>query len=412
MGNQYTAQWTPEHDAWIRERHAQIGPKWRQMQDEFNAAFDLKVSTNALEHHGRRVLKTAPPSEDAEPEPPTLDELVGKYRTQETQRYERALLQQLISEKSQTDQVIEAIRDLVTRVPAATVERLPAPAVGDGQKQTAFLMLSDLHVGAVADLEETGGFGEYNYPVFRRRLFALRDAVRSITAHHRLAGPVDDLVAPLLGDLVENDEIFPAQSSMIDLDLMEQVIRATEDLAEFYVSLLDTFQTIFVPCVTGNHGRIGKKGQRKRFINWDYLIGHMLEMKLEAHSDRIMFEIPKAPFLVVNVEGKEFLLRHGDGIKSWGGIPYYGIARSTGRWIAIQASQNKRFDYMCMGHFHQAASIPYTGGEVLMNGCFPGVTEYSVEVIEGLNTPMQLFGFVHPSYGLAARYPILLDRSA
>ena len=347
----------------------------------------------------------------AEPELPDLDELSRRERERQEQQHHDRLFKELLGQRSQTDAIIEAIRGVLPRVPLREIETLEIPRFHDGRQQVGFLALSDLHIGAVADREETGGFGEYSYPVFRRRLANLRDAVRSITLRERHFGPITHLVVASLGDVIENDEIFPAQQQMVDLDLTEQFISAVDDVAGFLVELLDTYETIFVPTVTGNHGRIGRRGQRKRHINWDYLVGHMLKAKLEQYADRITIEVPKAPFMVVDILGYKFLLRHGDGIKSWAGIPYYGIQRSVGRWTAIQATTGDRFDYMVMGHFHQPASIPFTAGEVLINGCFPGTTEFSVEVMESLARPMQLFGFVHPQYGLGARFPIYLDRT-
>ena len=161
--------------------------------------------------------------------------------------------------------------------------------------------------------------------------------------------------------------------------------------------------------VSGNHGRIGRKGEFKHHVNWDYIISKSLEDQFSRITDRVTFNVPKSPFAIVDIEGWTFLMRHGDGIKSWGGIPFYGIARSTGRWVAMQASVGKRFDYMAMGHFHQRADLPYTGGEVLMNGSFVGTSQFTVEVMESASRPEQIFGMVHPKHGLGGRYPIHLD---
>ena len=308
-----------------------------------------------------------------------------------------------------TDALIEAVARVTPLVPRATIPVLPAPKASK-KPQVALAMISDLHIGALADPEETGGYGSYNLEIARERIKRLQAGIRSITnGYHRPVHSVSHLVAPLLGDLIDNVEIFASQGELVDADLMLQVLTCIEMLSEFFVGLLDTFETIFIPVVTGNHGRIGRKGQHKRHINWDYLIGHILKMKLEPYAERITVEVPKAPFMVIDILGWKFLLRHGDGIKSWGGIPYYGIQRSTGRWIAIQAAYGQRFDYMLMGHLHSPAHLPFTGGEVIINGSVIGTNEYSVEVIESLNRPSQFFGFVHPDHGLGARYPIFLD---
>jgi hypothetical protein len=329
-------------------------------------------------------------------------------REKKQRDYEKSMLKELLEEKSATDQIIEAIKALTPKIPAAKIHRLPAPKT-KSRPQTGLLMFSDLHVGADVREDETGGYGHYNYDVFKQRMTTLSDGIRSITARERQNCPIDHLVMACLGDDIEGDDIFPSQSQQIDLDLMAQVLMCARDQAQLIIDLLETYDRITYAKVTGNHGRIGKKGQRKHHVNWDYLIAHMIQMMLSEYSDRVTFIIPKAPFLVLEIDGWKFILRHGDGVKSWGGLPFYGLQRSAGRWTAIQAATGDRFDYMLVGHFHQMTSLPFTGSETIINGSFPGTTAFSTEVLETLTRPMQWFGFVHPEQGLGARYPIWLD---
>ena len=324
-------------------------------------------------------------------------------------RAEEEVRRELLRQKATSDVIIAAFEKLMPQMPLVSIKPHPMPT-SKRRPQTAIQLLSDAHIGNHVDREETGGLGEYSYEIFQERLELLGKGIRSIVNnYHRPVHPVPRLVMPMMGDMIENIEIFGSQLEGVDLPLMKQFLCAIDDLSQFIVELLDTFETIFVPVITGNHGRIGRKGQHKRHVNWDYLIGEMIKRKLEPYADRIEIQVPKAAFAVIEVEGYRWLLRHGDGIKSWGGIPFYGIARSTGRWIAIQAAVGQRFDYMAMGHFHTPAHLPFTGGEVIINGCFPGTTEYSVEVIESLSRPMQFLGMMHPEHGLGARYPIYLD---
>lgn len=375
-----------------------------------------RPSFNAVDHFVRHIkrgghfvpAKAALPIDSETPKEPDIAKISKDERERIKVEYDRKTLAIFRRERAHTDEIIEAIRDAAGAIPPVSIPILSAPG-GAHSEQTAVLLFSDLHVGANTDIEETGGLGEYNYPIFRKRLVVLRDAIRSITNdYHRIAHPVKNLVVLSLGDIIENVTIFPSQRDAAD-DLTEQVLRAQNDIAEFYLGLLDTFENISVVAVSGNHGRIGRRGEFKHHVNWDYIISRSLAARMADTTDRISFNVPKSPFAIVDVEGYTFLLRHGDGIKSWGGIPFYGIQRSTGRWIAIQQSMGKRFDYMAMGHFHQRADLPFTGGEVLMNGSFVGSSQFSVEVMETLSPPEQFFGFVHPKRGLGARYPIDLE---
>lgn len=339
----------------------------------------------------------------------TVESISAGERERMRQRAQAVAFNELKKQKAMTDEIIDALTRLMVEMPVVSIRPHPMPS-SKRRPQTAIQLLSDTHIGNHVDPEETGGLGNYSYEIFLERLNGLGAAIRSIVnGYHRPVHPVPRLVMPFLGDMIENIEIFGSQLEGVDLPLAKQFLFAVDDLSQFIVELLDTFETIFVPILTGNHGRIGRKGAHKRHLNWDYLIGEMIKRKLEPYRDRITIEVPMAAFALIDIEGYRWLLRHGDGIKSWGGIPYYGIQRSTGRWIAILAADNKRFDYMAMGHFHAPAHLPFTGGETIINGCFPGTTEFSVEVIESLSRPMQFFGMVHPEHGLGARYPIYLD---
>ncbi len=391
------------------------------LYDEFVDTFGYKPAFNAFRQFVARIRKgggyvgrkpeaittkvaTFQPVTDA-----TIEKLSREEQDRITRQHDKEVMSKLVRERAHADRIITAIRDTAASVRGINVAPV-VPVINDhdSREQTAVLLFSDLHVGANVDDEESGGFGTYNYPIFRERLARLSYGVRSITAHHRKSHDVKKLVVLSLGDLIENVTIFPSQRDQAD-DLTEQVLNARVDIAEFYLGLLDTFESIDVVAVSGNHGRIGRKGEFKHHVNWDYIISKSLEDQFSRITDRVTFNVPKSPFAVVDIEGWTFLMRHGDGIKSWGGIPFYGIARSTGRWVAMQASVGKRFDYMAMGHFHQRADLPFTGGEVLMNGSFVGTSQFTVEVMESASRPEQIFGMVHPRHGLGGRYPIHLD---
>jgi hypothetical protein len=354
-----------------------------------------------------------PPKEPALPRgeavEPDLDVISREDRENERRKFEASLLKKLRAERAWTDRVLDLMLEVAPTIPAIEMPRLVPAPTSHHQAQTAVLLFSDTHIGALVDLEETGGLGEYSYPIFRERLARMRDAIRSIVAHHRQSHPVKNLVIAMLGDLIENVTIFASQAEQVDKDLMAQVLAAIGDIAELLLGLLDTFEHISIVSLTGNHGRIGRKGEHKRHINWDYFISKVLADRFQDNP-RIDFEVPKAPFAIVDIEGFNWLFRHGDNIKSWAGIPWYGLERSTGKWIAMQAREGRVLHYAASAHLHQLGSIPYAGVEIIVNGSMVGTTSFSVEVIEAMSRPMQFFAFVHPTHGLAGRYHLVLDR--
>jgi hypothetical protein len=377
-----------------------------------------RPSLNAVDHFvrhvkgGGRFIPTAKLVEPVPPVPiePDLAKISRDERDKMQREFDSKLLRQLKRQQAQTDAILEAMYEVAPTVPKVVMPKPKAIQMTGHAEQSAVLLFSDTHIGARVDPEEVGGLGEYSYEVFRYRMSLLREAIRSIVAHHRMSHPVKNLVIGMLGDLIENVTIFASQSEQVDLDLMAQVLAAVGDIIELLIGLLDTFETISVISVTGNHGRIGRKGEHKRHINWDYLIAKVLEKRFE-NDPRIHFTVPKAPFAIVDINGYNWLFRHGDNIKSWAGIPWYGLERSTGKWIAMQAREGKILHYAASGHLHQMASIPYAGVEIIVNGSVVGTTSFSIEQIEAIARPSQFFGFVHPTYGLAGRYHIVLDKA-
>jgi UDP-2,3-diacylglucosamine pyrophosphatase LpxH len=165
----------------------------------------------------------------------------------------------------------------------------------------------------------------------------------------------------------------------------------------------------------------------------------MMKMGL-GQQKGISFEIPRSPFMVTEILGNKFLLTHGDQIKGWNGLPYYGMVRSETRFRTIlertktieellreiekedisQEDKNgllqyaltyaKSFDYMVMGHFHSMAELETnSGGKIILNSSFAGGDDYSINTLMSANSAAQKFFGVHAE-GKSWTYDIQLDR--
>ncbi|GAF73430.1 unnamed protein product, partial [marine sediment metagenome] len=89
--------------------------------------------------------------------------------------------------------------------------------------------------------------------------------------------------------------------------------------------------------------------------------------------------------------------QHGDDIKSWGGIPFYGINRSAAKWLGIEAVQKRYFQYFVLGHFHSKGILQSPTGEKIINGSMVGSGEYGITM--DFAHPLQLLFGVHQKYG-------------
>lgn len=168
------------------------------------------------------------------------------------------------------------------------------------------------------------------------------------------------------------------------------------------------FQQIKVYCVPGNHGRRSvKKDFHGAWDNWDYLISEIARMHCKSMKN-VEFAIPDCYSINVDINGWGFGIEHGDGIKSWNSIPWYGLERKTRRLVSLHNSFGKQVNYFVFGHFHSMSSMADLRGEMIINGAWPATNPYSYEEFSGWREPMQLIHGVHEKYGMTWRLPCKL----
>ena len=114
--------------------------------------------------------------------------------------------------------------------------------------------------------------------------------------------------------------------------------------------------------------------------------------------------------MLVGIFDWHFLLTHGETIKSWNAIPYYGFDRADARWTKLLQARGQKFDYFLIGHHHNQAQIDSPVGEKIVNGCWPGGSQYSLKSLNTANRPSQLLFGIHPRHGITWRYKVNLER--
>ncbi len=173
------------------------------------------------------------------------------------------------------------------------------------------------------------------------------------------------------------------------------------DLAHF-------FPQIHVLYLSGNHGRrTSKKDYKSPWNNWDYLVAEIAKQHC-ANLGNVDFLIPDSFSANVDVEGHGFCVSHGDDIRSWNSMPWYGIERKVRRWSALNAAVDRKINYFCFGHFHNAAILTNLNGEVIINGSWIATDPYAVNAITAFTEPTQLIHGVHKDHGVSWRLHVKL----
>ena len=300
-----------------------------------------------------------------------------------------------------------AVQDSVGRVEIAPV-RVPPRRADSGKVMIA--MLSDLQTGKITP--------DYNTEVCRERVLRYADEIIHIAREQR----VRSLVVPILGDVLENCDIFPGQQYLIDSTLYAQVFETTPVIiADFLRRLLGYFETVRVEAVQGNHGRIGRRGQFSGADNADKMVYRVVKLLLR-NEPRLEFNIAdrdgaeSAWYGLLEVGNYTALLFHGDQIRGHSGLPWYGFQKKVNSWASGGIRPGVTFqDAMC-GHFHQLARIPLNHRTVWVNGSVESYNTFAQEQLAGQSDPMQWVlvcdperGIIVSSYGVRLLAEGLID---
>jgi len=305
--------------------------------------------------------------------------------------------------------VTELVRETVREV-ASAFPPPPEPhtfkIVENKHEQEAVLMLCCLHMGEVVSAAETNGFGEYNMAVAQARFQSVVDSVIDLVRDHHRGERIRKLWVINLGDNVSGD-IHEELSITNERPVITQTLSAAYLLALGIRDLAANFECVEMVGLPGNHGRNRKKPMHK--------------LKTEDSFDRMTYEtvgllcanianftmtIPPAYWVRQVINEVPFVFLHGDNLKAWNQIPFYGMYRMNANFTTMHAQRGEYFKYLGIGHFHQVGMFPKSGGELLMTGSLKGPDEYSLDVLQQGSEPEQLFFGVHPKRGVSFRYPI------
>lgn len=302
--------------------------------------------------------------------------------------------------------------DLLEAVVA--IEPLPAVSYKSGTSadaaMAAVLKLSDWHIGAVTKAEETEGFGQFNWALAQERVQYIVQKFLGWIESHRKSFKIPVLYILSEGDMVSGNIHYELEVTN-EFPVPVQAVNAGNLLAQAVATLAPHFSEVHVVEIDiDNHSRLTRKLQFAQGgeNSWGHIVHGIANARLEKHGNVHIIQCPGIRQLV-NINGIKFLVEHGHEVKAWMGIPFYGIERMRGKEAAkrIQAmlEQERKedfnkyqkdigFDYISQGHWHVPGIV---SGNILINGCLPGTTEYD-HAYGRYARPSQVSFLVHPKY--------------
>lgn len=272
------------------------------------------------------------------------------------------------------------------------------------------LFASDWHFGEVVRPAEIGGVNEYNIQIANERARTFITVAIELLRKHIHGGKYPGCIFILGGDMLSGD-IHEELSETNEMPTMPALIELVGVLSWCIRTLADEFGAVFVPCVTGNHGRTSRKPRAKRrnHTNFDWLLYQMLAKVFEADK-RVSFLIPEGPDAYYKVFGTRYLLTHGDQFRGGDGmIGALGpVARGDKKKRARNVQTDKSFDVMLLGHWHQYLHT----GRFIVNGTLKGYDEYADANNFDVEPAQQALWITHPQHGITFRMPVYVQRNS
>ena len=247
-------------------------------------------------------------------------------------------------------------------------------------------LISDIHYG----IKTTNALSPYDSDICKQKMNYLVDK----TIKFSLENDIDKLYVLILGDeisgLIHNTTRLEQRE-----DVISQVIEVSELLYEAIVKLANSLPFVVVGLAQGNHSRVmADKKDSLEQENFSRLIREFLKLRLANISNVILLENKFDESIIeINIRGYNLIGLHGQNDK------LTNVSKLTEMF-------DKKIDYVCFGHYHNAKEFENNKTDVIVNGCFSG-DDYSKR-LRLYNKPIQKL-LLFDDTGKIATYNINLD---
>lgn len=363
------------------------------------AARMLKLNLSTFKHRMRSAKDyglTASRGLGDPNDPATL-----KARIRELEQAVAGAEKAMLTDIAVKTQIVQLARNMAEIEPPAWTLRASRD---DDSPGVPTLFLSDLHWGEVVDPSQIGNVNQYNLRIASRRLeYVAEKAVRllDILSPKRC---YPGIVVALGGDMISGN-IHEELQATNEIDTMPTVLDLYGKLCAFIDLMADTYGRVFVPCVTGNHGRNTHKiwAKRRNHTSFDWLLYQFLAKRFERDK-RVTFLIPDGSDAYYRIFNHRYLLTHGDQFRGGDGmIGALGpIIRGDHKKRSRNAQIDQAYDTMIMGHWHQYHHMT----KLVVNGSLKGYDEYASQGNFSWEPPQQALWLTHPAHGMTIRAPV------
>jgi hypothetical protein len=314
-------------------------------------------------------------------------------------------------------QLAEVIREAATPLEPRP---LTVKATGGGPYHVdGVLILSDEHADHVIHPELTMGLEDFDFDIFRVRAERLQNTVIRYVTHHLPQYSFDRLWIVKLGDAIQGD-IHNMKLRNHFGNAIRAAIATADVEAEMVANLAQYFPGgVHVVSVPGNHPRTTKTPQHEDPTdNLDYLIAAGMASRLSDHiaEGLVTVNAPRSWGALIDVRGWLVHASHGDNVRGFAGLPWYGFDRYENR-VKDLFSQvlDRPIDYFLHGHYHTSTERTTASSQGLHNGAFYQTGGYEIHALAVGNRPRQDFYVLQDrevDRGYTFKIPIWLKNQA
>jgi hypothetical protein len=314
----------------------------------------------------------------------------------------------LLREINFKESFISTVREAIAELPPFPESPIFPEFHREQQGQTAVLAICCLHLGEYVSPHEMAGFGEYDINIACARWQYCVELTIDILKNHHAGESIKHLYVVDLGDNISgfiHDEL--SETNLLPIG--KQVVAASHVLSLGLRDLASHFPKVTFIGVPGNHPRLYRKPRFKNKVadNLDTLVYEQIGLEC-SNIPNLEVKIPNSFFHIENIEGYNFWFAHGDVVKGWNGIPYYGFDRAEAQYGQFLSRSNVIIDYWVWGNFHTAANIQRPRGARIMTGSFKGPDEFALGAVHTGSDPVQVLFGVHPKIGKSFLYDLNL----
>jgi len=321
------------------------------------------------------------------------------------------------------DRLVEHFRE--TAVPFEPVPYEPLHT--EGHRQVMVALSSDEHIQTLLTFERMHGINEYDLNLARQRMlyFAQRqiDYIKRYWREKNITVLVDANLGDKFEGTIHDDAKFNNEVAIAVA--IQHWLRVKNECYQMILKECPHLQIVSLH-VSGNHTRRGQKQDVGRPLENDDAVSALALGVFYEREPRVHFVVPDSYFQPLALNGHMFLFEHSTFVRSWGGLPYYGLERRYKEYLAtlertaehqallIEALKKPILElgdkltlddipfiqkHYCGAHFHTALKgIETAVGTIMLNGSLVGPNDFSLSMPRA-NQASQLLFAVHSEFG-------------